>query len=151
MTIVIGINRKIRLFNQENPLKYHMSYFKRFPSLKPKNIVLNISDCIHASSTANATIIRGIRKPDQTFVDITRFIDEELGQINQQISNTRTELQDQINGLTKQLNDQRQQIDSNINDLDVKLVLSNTSDISLELFGAASIGAGLIFSILPLF
>ena len=98
----------------------------------------------------NADIIRGAKKPDQTFTDVIRYIDEEVLYLNQHISSIRTEFYDQIKGLTKQINDQRQQIDSNINNVEKKLEFSNTSDLRLELFGAGCIATGLIFTILPL-
>ncbi len=151
ITIVIGINNKIKLFTGENPIKYHLKYFVRFPSLKGRTINLNISDSLQLSSIANIDLIQRARKPEQTFSDIIRYIDEEVIHINHQISTIRTDLNDQINVLTKKLNDQKQQIDTNINNVEKIIELSNTSDISLELFGAGCIAAGIIFSILPTF
>jgi len=150
ITIVIGINNKIKLFRKENPLKQFSKYFARFPSLKTKPILLNISDSIQAVSLENAIIIRGVKKPDQSFADIIRYIDEKQMQTNEHISNLRMELNNQINNITKELNDQRQQLDSNIIEVGKKLELSSISDISLELFGAGCIAAGLVFSIVPL-
>lgn len=149
-TIIIGINNKIKIFNKESPLKFHFKYFSRFPSFKPKNIELNISDVLQATDLSNAYIIQHAKKPDQTFIDLIRYIDEENIYISNQISGIRTDLDDQINRLKKQLSDQKQEIESNIYNVERKLEFSSTSDISLELFGAGCIAAGLIFSILPL-
>lgn len=149
ITIVIGIYNKIVLFTKENPVKYHLKYFNRFPSFKVKNINVNMSDSIQLQDICNAHIIQRAKKPEQTFIDLIRYIDEEVIHLNHQISTLRTNLDDQINVLTKKLNDQKQQIDSNINNVEKIIELSNTSDISLELFGAGCIAAGLIFSILP--
>jgi hypothetical protein len=147
IAIVIGINKKINFFNHESSIKYH---FKGFPRLKPKHHIVNLSGTIHATSSASATLTKGIRKPDQSFLDIIRYIDENLNQLTQQISNTKTDFNNQITVLTKQLNDHKQQLDSSIAEVEKKLVVSNTSDISLELFGAGCLAAGLLFSILPL-
>jgi hypothetical protein len=151
IAIVIGINNKIKLFTRENPVKYHLKYFARFPSFKGRTINVNISDLLQLQSISNVDLIQRARKPEQTFNDLIRYIDEEVIHINHQISTLRTNLDDQINILTKKLNDQKQQIDANINNVEKIIELSNTSDISLELFGAGCITAGLIFSILPSF
>lgn len=149
ITIFKGINNKIKLFTKEDPVKYHLKYFVRFPSFKGRTINLNISDVLQLSTISNLDLIQRSRKPDPTFIDIIRYIDEEVTHINHQISTIRTNLDDQINVLTKQLKEQKQQIDTNINNVEKILELSNTSDISLELFGAGCIAAGLIFSVLP--
>jgi len=147
--IVIGINNKIRLFTKESPIKYHFKYFGRFPSFMPRIHNLNISDSVVAQSIESIDISQRARKPEQTYEDLIRYIDEEVKYINHQISSIRTNLNEQIIDLTKKLNEQKQQIDANINNVEKIIELSNTSDISLELFGAACIAAGLIFSILP--
>ena len=151
ITIVIGINNKIKLFTRENPVKYHLKYFVRFPSFKGRTINVNISDLLQLQSISNVDIIQRARKPDQTFIDLIRYIDEEVKHLNYQISSLRTNLDEQISVLTKKLSDQKQQIDADLNNVEKRIELSNTSDISLELFGAGCIAAGLIFSILPTF
>jgi hypothetical protein len=150
VTIVIGINNKVKLFNKESPLKFHFKYFSRFPSFKPKNINLNISDVMQLTDMQDAYLIQHAKKPDQTFADLIRYIDEENQFLGNQISDIRTDLHDQINVLKKQIFDLKQEIESNINKVERKLEFSSTADISLELFGAGCIAAGLIFSILPL-
>jgi len=148
--IVYGINKKIKLFNNEKPLKYHLKYFLRIPSFNAKQHVKNLSSSVHLSMSATGNLTSGVRRPDQSYADIIRYVDEELLKINKQILKIKIELNNQITDLTKQLNDNRKQLESNINAVEKKLVYSNTSDISLELFGAGCIAAGLIFSILPL-
>lgn len=150
VTIVIGINNKVKLFNKESPLKFHFKYFSRFPSFKPKSIDLNISDLLQLTDISDAYLIQHAKKPDQTFTDFIRYIDEENMYLSNQISALRTDLHDQIIGLTKRLSDQKQEIESSISNVERKLKFSSTSDISLELFGAGCIAAGLVFSILPL-
>jgi hypothetical protein len=149
ITIVKGINSKIKIFKSENPVKYHLKYFVRFPSFKGRTINASISESVVAQDISNADLIQRAKKPEQTFIDLIRYIDEEVIHINHQISTLRTNLDDQINDLTKKLGEQKQQIDTNINNVEKKIEMSNTSDISLELFGAGCIAAGLIFSILP--
>lgn len=151
ITIVVGINNKIKLFNNESPFKYHLKYFNRFPRLKPKVRVGNMSANFSVGLSMTAKLTARFKNPEQSYADIIRYLDQELSQIKQQISGTEKELKNQIINLTKQFEDQRQKLDSNIKQVDEKLELSNTSDIRLELFGAACIAAGLIFSILALF
>ncbi len=151
ITIVLGINKKIRFFNNENPIKYHLKYFNRLPGFKPKHRVLNMSATIHGHSSMNAELTEGIRKPDHSFSDIIRYIEEKDDQITKRILTTKTDYNDQITELKQLLISQQQQSNSKITEVEKKLVGSNTSDISLELFGSGCIAAGLVFSILQLF
>jgi hypothetical protein len=134
--IVLGINKKIRLFNNENPLKHHLGYFAQIPCWRVKDIKLNISGISTASSITDATIRTGVRKPDTNIVDVIRYIDEKTMQINQDISDIRSDFSEHIDRLSKKVDHQREQLNLSIQNIERKLIISSTSDISLELFGA---------------
>jgi hypothetical protein len=149
VTILIGINNKIRLFNNIKPLKFHFGYFSQFPHWKVKDVKVQIAGISTATSICDATIRSATKKPDNSFADIIRYIDEKFEVFYNDLSSTRTEIYNDLNLLSKKITNQQQLVDAKINTIENKLITSNISGVSLELFGAACVAAGLVFSILP--
>lgn len=147
VTIVIGINSKIRLFNKISPFNHYLSYFKKFPSFKPKTITTNVEEGVFALSGSDARF-RIKRRPDESFQDIIKYIDDVALEINHEISDMKRKINSQMESLNTKLSDTEQKINTHINQIEQTLKSSSTSNIDLELFGAGCIAAGLIFSIL---
>ena len=146
--IFIGINKKIKFFNNQTPWQFYSEYFKKFPRINPKIQLGNLRINIQATSSLEAKATKEIKKPEENFTDVIRYLEEELLKLHESLTKAKQEFQDDIVELRGKVTIMSQQTDSKIKNVETKLLFSNISNINWELFGAGCIGAGLIFSIL---
>ena len=148
LTLLLGLNAKITRFTLSNPLKYHLSYFGRFPRFKGKNITLQAQSTTTTTTTTEADLQQHISED----ADIERkiaFILKELKKLNDLITKQKRLHHSDITKLTRVINDYKNDTDHKIDNLQRTLEDINVGSVDLELFGIFCFFLGIILSTIP--
>jgi len=148
LTLLLGLNAKITRFTLSNPLKYHFSYFGRFPRFKGKNITLQAQSTTTTTTTTEADLRLHISEDADTEKKIA-YILQELEKLNDLIIKQKRLHHNDIIKLTRVFNDYKNDTDHKLDNLQRTLEDINVGSVDLELFGIFCFFLGIILSTIP--
>lgn len=148
ITLLLGLNSKIVLFTSSNPLKYHFSYFGRFPGFKSKNITSQIQSTTTTTTTTEADLKQQISEDANIEIKIT-YILQELQKLNDSINRQKKLHNSDITKLTRIFNDYKDDTELKLDNLHRTLEDINVGSVDLELFGIFCFFLGILLSTIP--
>jgi hypothetical protein len=142
-----SLKEKTLLFQRESLFKSLKNYFKRFP-VKITPINANISGQSAGLSITIPTPRVRI-SPQENFADLIRYIDVEIGVLNERISKENRELQNKIQNLKGLYEVSLQETTKKIKEIENKIAILNVSNMDREYFGIFVLIYGIILATVP--
>jgi hypothetical protein len=142
-----SLKEKTLMFKRDSIFTSLKNYFKRFPG---KITIKNAAISGKSAGLSMVALTPRVRiSPNENFTDLIKYIDEEIGILNDRISLEHREIRNKIQALLDTQEASTRETTKKINEIESKLAILNVSNLDREYFGIFVLIYGVILSTLP--